>query len=73
MKGRMLFCEDSIVCETQLKFTARRPFDYGAMLERIRHRLGLTTLQCQQLDDLVTAIGLPKETLCTVSSALGKT
>ncbi len=36
-----------------------------AMVERIRHRLGLTTLQYQQLDDLVQAIGLPKERLCT--------
>jgi len=38
---------------------------YRAMVERIRHRLGLTTLQYQQLDDLVQAIGLPKEKLCT--------
>ncbi len=36
-----------------------------AMMERIRHRLGLTTLQYQRLDDLVQAIGLPKERLCT--------
>ncbi len=36
-----------------------------AMVERIRHRLGLTTLQYQQLDDLVQSIGLPKEMLCT--------
>jgi amidophosphoribosyltransferase len=35
------------------------------MVERIRHRLGLTTLQYQQLDDLVQSIGLPKEKLCT--------
>jgi amidophosphoribosyltransferase len=38
---------------------------HRAMVERIRHRLGLTTLQYQQLDDLVEAIGLPKEQLCT--------
>ncbi len=38
---------------------------YQAMVERIRHRLGLTTLQYQQLPDLVQAIGLPKEKLCT--------
>ncbi len=36
-----------------------------AMVERIRHRLGLTTLKYQRLDDLVGAIGLPKEKLCT--------
>ncbi|MEI6212078.1 MAG: amidophosphoribosyltransferase [bacterium] len=36
-----------------------------AMVERIRKRLKLTTLQYQQLPDLVEAIGLPKEKLCT--------
>ena len=35
------------------------------MVERIRKRLGLTTLQFQTMDDLVDAIGLPKEKLCT--------
>lgn len=39
--------------------------EYKAMVERIRQRLGLTTLQYQQLDDLVQAIGLPKDKLCT--------
>ncbi len=38
---------------------------YHAMVERIRHRLGLTTLQYQQLDDLIKSIGLPREKLCT--------
>ena len=36
-----------------------------AMLEGIRQRLDLTTLKYQKLDDLVTAIGMPKEKLCT--------
>lgn len=36
-----------------------------AMVDRTRQRLGLTSLQYQKLDDLVTAIGLPKEKLCT--------
>lgn len=35
------------------------------MVERIRHRLGLTSLQYQRLDDLVASIGLPRESLCT--------
>jgi amidophosphoribosyltransferase len=35
------------------------------MVDRIRQRLRLTTLQYQKLDDLVDAIGLPKEKLCT--------
>jgi amidophosphoribosyltransferase len=38
---------------------------YCAMVERIRARLQLTTLQYQKLPDLVDAIGLPKEKLCT--------
>lgn len=36
-----------------------------AMVERIRERLGLTSLQYQRLDDLVESIGLPREKLCT--------
>ena len=38
---------------------------YAAMIDRIRQRLVLTTLQYQLLEDLVAAIGLPKEKLCT--------
>jgi amidophosphoribosyltransferase len=36
-----------------------------AMIERIRARLHLTSLRYQKLPDLVEAIGLPKEKLCT--------
>jgi amidophosphoribosyltransferase len=38
---------------------------YLAMVERIRRRLSLTTLKYQKLEDLVDAIGLPKNRLCT--------
>jgi len=38
---------------------------YAAMVDRIRQRLSLTTLQYQELDDLVASIGLPKNKLCT--------
>ena len=38
---------------------------HQAMVGRISRRLNLTTLQYQRLDDLVAAIGLPKERLCT--------
>ena len=38
---------------------------YAAMVERIRSRLRLTSLKYQRLSDLVTAIGLPKQKLCT--------
>jgi len=35
------------------------------MVEGIRSRLGLTSLQYQRLDDLIEAIGLPRENVCT--------
>ena len=36
-----------------------------AMVDRIRQRLKLTTLKYQKLENLVKAIGLPKDKLCT--------
>ncbi len=36
-----------------------------AMVDNIRQRLKLTSLQYQRLEDLVAAIGLPKKKLCT--------
>ncbi|MBL7972508.1 MAG: amidophosphoribosyltransferase [Prolixibacteraceae bacterium] len=38
---------------------------YHAMVEQIRKNLDLTTLKFQKLEDLVDAVGLPKEKLCT--------
>lgn len=38
---------------------------YREMVEKIRDRLGLTSLRYQRLDDLVAAIGLPQERICT--------
>jgi len=38
---------------------------HAAMVEQVRKRLGLTSLRYQRLGDLVQAIGLPKERLCT--------
>jgi amidophosphoribosyltransferase len=39
--------------------------EYAAMEEEIRRILNLTSLKYQRLDDLIAAIGLPKEKLCT--------
>ncbi len=39
--------------------------NYTAMVEQIRKNLDLTSLTFQKLEDLVEAIGLPKEKLCT--------
>jgi len=38
---------------------------YKTMVERVRQRLRLTSLRYQRLPDLVEAIGLPKDRLCT--------
>jgi len=38
---------------------------YCAMVEKIRERLNLTSLKYQELEDLIKAIGLPREKLCT--------
>jgi amidophosphoribosyltransferase len=38
---------------------------HATMVERIRERLKLTSLKYQRLPDLVEAIGLPRERLCT--------
>jgi amidophosphoribosyltransferase len=35
------------------------------MIDRIRGQLHLTTLKYQRMDDMVAAIGLPKDRLCT--------
>ena len=39
--------------------------EYAEMVDRIRKRLRLTSLSYQRLDDLVEAIGIPSEKLCT--------
>lgn len=38
---------------------------YANMIEHLRKKIGAETLRFQRLDDLVRAIGLPKEKLCT--------
>jgi len=38
---------------------------YKKMIERISQKLSVSTLQYQRLDDMVKAIGLPREKLCT--------
>jgi amidophosphoribosyltransferase len=39
--------------------------EYQQMVERIRIRLGLDSLKFQRLEDLIEAIGLPKDKVCT--------
>jgi amidophosphoribosyltransferase len=47
------------------KYSDPNTEEYKNMVEQIRKNLGLTSLKYQKLDDLVEAIGLPKEKLCT--------
>lgn len=52
---------DEILAEYSNPDTER----YARMVEIMRQRIGADTLRFQRLDDLVEAIGLPKENLCT--------
>jgi amidophosphoribosyltransferase len=47
------------------KYAVSRSPENLAMVERIRDRLKMTSLKYQNLEDLVEAVGLPKEQLCT--------
>ena len=47
------------------KYTDPKNEAYKAMVEFIRSKLNLTSLSFQTIDDLVQAIGLPREKLCT--------
>ena len=38
---------------------------YQAMVGTIGKRMGLTTLRYQRLDDMIQAIGMPREKACT--------
>jgi amidophosphoribosyltransferase len=51
--------------EDPAEYTNQESDKYKAMVEVIRKNLQLTTLQYQKLEDLVSAIGLPKEKICT--------
>ncbi len=46
-------------------FSNHETQNYCAMVERIRNRLNLTTLQYQTLPDMVEALDMPKERVCT--------
>lgn len=47
------------------KYLDQNSYKYKKMLEKIRKELNFTTLKYQKLEDLVAAIGLPKEQICT--------
>lgn len=47
------------------KYTQTHSPEYNRMVECIRKRFGMNTLKFNTIDDLVKAIGLPKDKLCT--------
>ncbi len=47
------------------EYTDHRSDRYHAMIDRIGDTLGLTSLQYQRLDDMVEAIGMPMDKVCT--------
>ena len=51
--------------QNPIEYTDPESEKYKAMVEVIRKKLRLTTLKYQKLENLVKAIGLPKEKLCT--------
>ena len=38
---------------------------YERMVKEIARRLGLTSLKCATIEDLIASIGLPKDSICT--------
>jgi len=51
--------------ENPAEYTNPESDNYKAMVNVIREKLHLTTLKYQKLENLIKAIGLPKEKLCT--------
>ena len=51
--------------ETLQEYADSQSEKYAAMVDRIRTRLNLTSLQYQSIPDMLEAIGLPKERVCT--------
>jgi amidophosphoribosyltransferase len=47
------------------EYADERSERYATMVEQIRQQLGVTTLKYQKMEDMVRAIGLPREKLCT--------
>jgi amidophosphoribosyltransferase len=47
------------------EYTDESSDKYRAMVDRVGEKMCLTSLRYQKLDDMVRAIGLPREQLCT--------
>lgn len=51
--------------ETLQKYTDPSTPEYANLVEKMRHSIGCDSLRFQSMEDLVEAIGVPKEDLCT--------
>lgn len=60
LEGKIVEDEDQL-----RKYTTAGTEQYNAMVDVIRKELGLTSLKYQTLENLIAAIGLPKEKVCT--------
>jgi len=65
LAGRRAIREMGVETPDLPKFADPDSDEHAAMVDGIAKRLGLTSLRYQRLGDLVEAIGLPKEKLCT--------
>ncbi len=66
LAGRMAIKEIEGDGNTNVEaYTVESSGEYQAMVDKIGQRMGLTTLKYQRLDDMVRAIGFPREKLCT--------
>jgi amidophosphoribosyltransferase len=51
--------------ETVMQYTDPDSEKYQKMVEKIREKLGFTSLAYLRLDDMLDSTGVPKENLCT--------
>jgi len=66
LAGRKAIAEMEADCPDQIAGYADPKTEcYAAMVERIRDRLGLTSLRYQTLGAMIEAIGMPRDKLCT--------
>ncbi|UCG53203.1 MAG: amidophosphoribosyltransferase [Candidatus Latescibacterota bacterium] len=66
LAGRKAISELENTADPKLdEYTDETSDKYRAMVSRIGRKMGLTTLRYQRLDDMIKAIGLPREKLCT--------
>lgn len=65
LAGRRAIKEMGVSSEQLDEYSDASSDAHAAMVQRIQQRLGLSSLRYQRLDDLVSAIGIPKNKLCT--------